>query len=161
MSSLAPVLRISSAVSAGLSASTWAVAMSRPVRCFTAAAMASHFETVREARVISPKSSGTMAHLWATTLPTPPAPMIRTLFIILVGTRGVRNGAGWQGGRKARALKEREASELAGWCFFPTTFGWHGVLFPARLPPDSIHHLFHENPFFIRQITPPERLHPS
>ena len=45
------------------------------------AAMASHFETVREASVISPKTSGTMAHLWATTLPTPPAPMIRTRFI--------------------------------------------------------------------------------
>jgi hypothetical protein len=31
--------------------------------------------------VISPKTSGTMAHLWATTLPTPPAPMRRTLFM--------------------------------------------------------------------------------
>ena len=44
-------------------------------------AMASHLETVRDARVISPKTSGTMAHLWATTLPTPPAPMMRTLFM--------------------------------------------------------------------------------
>jgi hypothetical protein len=51
------------AVSSALSASTLAVAMSRPVRFFTSAAIASHFETVREAKVISPKISGTMAHL--------------------------------------------------------------------------------------------------
>ncbi len=79
MSSFAPVFPMRAAVSSELSASTLAVAMVLPVRCFTEAAMSSHFERVREARVISPKVSASMAHLWATTLPTPPAPMMRTL----------------------------------------------------------------------------------
>jgi hypothetical protein len=38
-----------------------------------------------------------MAHLWATTLPTPPAPMIRTLFMIRKrGTRLGRIPPRWQ-----------------------------------------------------------------
>jgi hypothetical protein len=76
---------MSAAVSSELSASTFAVAMALPVRCFTEAAIASHLETVRDARVISPKVSGSMAHLWATTLPTPPAPMMRIFFISIWG----------------------------------------------------------------------------
>src|SRR6185369_11601706 len=63
-----------------LSASTRAVLMLPP----SWAAMASHFEMVREARVISLKMSRRCAHLWVTTWPTPPAPMISILLIILI-----------------------------------------------------------------------------
>jgi hypothetical protein len=57
-----------------LSASTPAVWMGR----FSSAAMPSHFDFVRLASMISPKTSGSWAHLWVTTRPTPPAPMMRT-----------------------------------------------------------------------------------
>lgn len=71
-------------VSGTLSASMVAVLMVTPVRVFTDAAMASHFETVREASVMSVKTSESCAHLWATTEPTPPAPMIRTVDILVL-----------------------------------------------------------------------------
>jgi hypothetical protein len=45
--------------------------------------MASHFDLVREARVIAVKMSGRWAHLCTTTRPTPPAPMIRTLLMVV------------------------------------------------------------------------------
>ncbi len=64
------------AVSSGtLSASTPAVRMGRE----SSAAMASHLDLVREASMISLKTSGSWAHLWVTTRPTPPAPMMRVL----------------------------------------------------------------------------------
>ena len=64
------------------SASTVAVfEVLTPVFFLTLAAIASHLLTVRLAKVISPKVSTFMAHLKATTLPTPPAPMIRVLFL--------------------------------------------------------------------------------
>jgi len=59
------------------SASTFAVESCMPVRSFTLAAMASHLLKVRLANVIYPKVSAFIAHLKATTFPTPPAPMIR------------------------------------------------------------------------------------
>jgi hypothetical protein len=49
-----------------------------------AAANASHFLRVREAMTISLNTSGFWAHLWATTLPTPPAPMMMTFDILSV-----------------------------------------------------------------------------
>ncbi|RMD63119.1 MAG: 23S rRNA (adenine(2030)-N(6))-methyltransferase RlmJ, partial [Planctomycetota bacterium] len=50
---------------------------------FTSEAIASHFDFVRLASMISENASGCCAHLWVTTRPTPPAPMIRTFFAIL------------------------------------------------------------------------------
>jgi hypothetical protein len=44
--------------------------------------MVSHLLSVLLARVISPKLSAFMAHLKATTFPTPPAPMIRVFLDI-------------------------------------------------------------------------------
>jgi hypothetical protein len=41
--------------------------------------MASHFDFVRLASIISVNTCGAFASLWATTVPTPPAPMINTL----------------------------------------------------------------------------------
>ena len=65
----------SSATSSGtLSASTCAVLTGRSI----CAAIFLHFSSLRLASTISEKTSGTWAHLWVTTPPTPPAPMIRT-----------------------------------------------------------------------------------
>src|SRR5471032_121960 len=46
----------------------------------TLSMMAWHLEMLRDAIAIRPSSSLCCAHLWATTLATPPAPMIRTFF---------------------------------------------------------------------------------
>jgi hypothetical protein len=43
--------------------------------------MASHLLRVLEAKTISENISGDWAHLWATTLPTPPAPIMITFDI--------------------------------------------------------------------------------
>ena len=76
MSGLKPF--ISSTSCSTLSASTCAVLMSgRPI-AFT---MASHFDFVRLAIIISPNTSVFFATLWAATVATPPAPIINTLFI--------------------------------------------------------------------------------
>jgi hypothetical protein len=44
------------------------------------AAIASHFDKVREAKTISEKAAGFIAHFFTTTFPTPPAPII-TIFL--------------------------------------------------------------------------------
>src|SRR3990167_703581 len=49
----------------------------------TLSMMAWHLEMLRDAIAIRPNSSLCCAHLWATTLATPPAPMIRTFFFNL------------------------------------------------------------------------------
>ena len=77
MTSLGWIRLISATNSGTLSASTWAVSMLLP----SWAAMASHLLLVREARVIFVKISRRWAHLWVTTPPTPPAPIISTLLI--------------------------------------------------------------------------------
>jgi len=69
------VLRINVITS---SASTWAVRIGRRI----CAAMRRHFSSVRLASVISEKTSGSCAHLCATTWPTPPAPTIRTFDMV-------------------------------------------------------------------------------
>ena len=54
--------------------------MSTPTRALTLRATSVQRDNVRLARVIhskTPVSLAAWAHLWATTLPTPPAPMIR------------------------------------------------------------------------------------
>ena len=45
--------------------------------------MASHLDWVREAIITSEKISGCEATLWATTVATPPAPIIMTLLMVL------------------------------------------------------------------------------
>jgi hypothetical protein len=77
MTSLGWTCLINAASSGTLSASTRAVLMLLP----NWAAIASHLLLVREARVISVKMSRRWAHLWVTTPPTPPAPMISTLLM--------------------------------------------------------------------------------
>src|SRR5215475_5468058 len=59
------------------SAFTCAVLIGR----LSCAAMRLHFSSVRLASTISEKTSGTWAHLWVTTCPTPPAPTISTFAI--------------------------------------------------------------------------------
>jgi hypothetical protein len=49
-------------------------------------AIESHLDSVLLARHISEKTSGSLLHLWATTRPTPPAPMITTLLIMIVSS---------------------------------------------------------------------------
>ena len=64
------------------SASTLLHLIVTPVFSFTLFAISSHLLSVLEARVISPKVWAFMASLWATTPPTPPAPICKTLIII-------------------------------------------------------------------------------
>ena len=44
-----------------------------------------HLARLREAMTTSPNTSGFWAHLWATTVPTPPAPMMMTFDISVQG----------------------------------------------------------------------------
>ncbi len=60
---------------------------------------------------------------------------------------GIRPG--WQGGRSP-AMRRGGAGAPGG--FFPTTFGSHGVFFPASLSPDSNTLFPHENPPIHPQI---------
>ena len=82
MSNSAPKDLISATVACTLSASSAAVLIVRPVAAFTSLAMALHLFSLREASMISENASGCIAHLWTTTLPTPPAPIIRTFLLI-------------------------------------------------------------------------------
>ena len=82
MSRSAPKDLIRATVALTSSASTAAVRIVRPVAALTSAAMALHLFSLREASMTSEKDSEFMAHLWATTLPTPPAPMIRTFLLM-------------------------------------------------------------------------------
>ena len=82
MSSSAPKDLIRATVALTSSASTAAVWIVRPVAALTSAAMALHLFSLREASMTSEKDSVSMAHLWVTTLPTPPAPMIRTFLLM-------------------------------------------------------------------------------
>src|SRR5690606_2741226 len=56
--------------------------MARPCMRSMSAAMALHLDSVRLASRMSLNTSGSCAHLWATTPPTPPAPMMITFDMV-------------------------------------------------------------------------------
>jgi hypothetical protein len=70
--------RSSWVVAATSSASICAVRILRPCICSISAAIFSQLEIRRLASRTSVNVSESIAHLWATTPPTPPAPMMRT-----------------------------------------------------------------------------------
>src|SRR5688500_13664784 len=74
-------LRIKATNYAVLSASTWAVSIGNARLFRIWALIFSHFSTVLLARQMLEKASGAWLHLWATTPPTPPKPMISALLI--------------------------------------------------------------------------------
>jgi hypothetical protein len=77
-------IRLMSATSSGTtSASTVAVLSCTPTRSSRLLALASHLLRVLLASVMSPNVSAFIAHLKVTTLPTPPAPMIRVFLFIV------------------------------------------------------------------------------
>src|SRR3989344_985562 len=71
VASTSRALRVNALISAGCFS---------PPLAWTLSMMAWHLEMLRDAIAIRPRSSLCCAHLWATTLATPPAPMIRTFF---------------------------------------------------------------------------------
>jgi hypothetical protein len=83
MTNLGLNARISSTVFLASSASRAAVWMVREVSSLTVSAMPRQRDSVRLANRMSENVSWSWAHLCATTLPTPPAPMIKTRFMLL------------------------------------------------------------------------------
>src|SRR5690606_17201681 len=71
----------STSMASSACACNWPGCCRLPLSC-TDSMMAWHLPSVREAMWMSPSSSLFCAHLCATTWPTPPAPMIRTLCFI-------------------------------------------------------------------------------
>src|SRR3989338_7087767 len=75
------VFRMRDATFFALSASTTCVVISTPQRFLMSFFIAFGFPIVREERCIFVNTLAFIAHLCAVTLPTPPAPMIRTVLI--------------------------------------------------------------------------------
>src|SRR5262245_16268726 len=100
---------ISATICGTLSASTCAVRILRLI-CF---AIALHFDSVRLASVMSENTSGSWAHLCATTWPTPPAPTIRTLDMSVLVVR-VAAQALAERLQHLLALRQRDALFLDG-----------------------------------------------
>ena len=102
-----------------------------PCSSATWAAIVSQRALVRLASRTSPNTSGFVAHLWATTPPTPPAPMMRTLDMATSGARGT---VGARGGRKLEVAARDIARERAFRVAYDGTdfHGWAAPGAPGR-----------------------------